>query len=88
MPIIGANSNPTYGLKFIAMKAELTLATANIAPVDKSNPPTIITNVKAHAIIANGAFWFKILSKFLGVRNASLARDNTIINKIINISTA
>ena len=88
IPIIGAINKPIYGLKLIAIHAEVTLDTAKIAPVDKSKPPTIITSVSAHAIMAKGAFWFNIFSKFLGVRKASLERVNIIINIRIKIKTA
>jgi hypothetical protein len=73
---------------FIAIQAADTLATAKIDAVDKSKPPTIITIVKAHAIIARGAFWFNIFNKFLGVKNALLDKVKTIIKRTIKIRTA
>ena len=88
IPIKGVTAKPKKGLMFTAIQAAETLATANIDAVERSNPPTIITSVKALAIIANGVFWFKIFNKFLGVKKASLAKERTIINNTIKIKTA
>ena len=71
-----------------AIQAAETLATAKIEAVERSKPPTIITNVNALAIIANGAFWFNILNIFLGVRNASDEIERIIIKNTIRIRTA
>ena len=88
IPINGVTAKPKKGLIFTAIQAAETLATPNIAAVERSNPPTIITNVNALAIIANGAFWFKMFNIFLGVKNASLAKVSMIINITIKINTA
>ena len=63
-------------------------AETNIDALERSNPPAIIHNVSAAAIIAKGAFWFKIFNKLRGDKKASLEKVNIIINNTIRINTA
>ncbi len=78
-PSTGSWCRPTH--------AADTEATANIAPVDRSNPPAMITSVPAIATMARGAFWVRMLSRLRLVRKASLDNVRTIISTTIRIST-
>ena len=82
------NFGRDYAVLILIVLLMIVLSLSSDAFLTPRNLLNILNQNAPLAIIASGAFWFKILSKFLGVRNASLARDNTIINKTININTA
>ena len=59
-----------------------------IAPTDRSKPPAMITNVIAEAMIASGAFWFRMLSRLRTVRKLSDIMDSTTTSTTTMMSTA
>ena len=71
-PTSGARASPSDGSWLSPIQAADTDATAKIAPVDRSNPPAMMTSVPAIATIASGAFWVRMLSRLRLVRKASL----------------
>ena len=56
-PTSGAIAKPRTGSMLTATHAAVTDATPNMAPVERSKPPAMMTSVPAMAMIANGVFW-------------------------------
>jgi hypothetical protein len=71
-----------------AIHAEATEPTAKIAPTERSNPPAMMTSVIADAMIASGAFWLRMLSRFRPVRKLSDRTVSSTIRTPMTIRTA
>src|SRR6266849_640619 len=77
-PMNGAMPMANQVLKWTAVHAERTLTTPTMAAVERSKPPPMMTRVPAQAMIARGAFWLRMLKRFVGVRNASEDSDRAM----------
>ena len=61
---------------------------AKVAATDRSNPPAMITSVIADAMIASGAFWFRMFSRLRTVRKFSDSVLSVTTRTTIMIRTA
>ncbi len=88
-PASGAAIRPSTGLfRCSATQAATTFATLKIAPVDRSKPPQMTTSVPATAMIASGAFWLRMFSRFVSVRNDDVETLSTTNSATSMIRTA